>query len=67
MDRSTRIIDCHVKGWLEGGFLKTTIQEVVLGRKFGRGLIHNKGLRRLKGLGDAVKDFKLFCEVQRRL
>jgi hypothetical protein len=25
IDRSTRIIDCHVKGSFEGGFLKTTI------------------------------------------
>jgi hypothetical protein len=47
--------------------VKTTLQEVVLRGKFGRGLINNEGLRSLKDLGGRVKDFKLSCEVQRHL
>jgi hypothetical protein len=34
---------------------KTTLQEVALGRKFGRGSIHNGGLRRSKAFEKALR------------
>jgi len=52
-------------------FMKMSVcrlQEEVFGGEFGRRQSPNGGLRRLKDLKrDAVKYFKLFCEVQGRL